>query len=82
MSLQVALEVGAPESRFMSKLSRTVPLIFRRVRCAFSTHQIICRRWCVKRRDAPYSSSNRGVSGENENEILVTMFIREETANA
>ena len=30
------------------------PLISRRVRCAFSTHQIICRRWCVKMRDAPY----------------------------
>jgi hypothetical protein len=31
-------------------------LISRKVRCAFSTHQIICQRWCVKRRDAPYRS--------------------------
>jgi hypothetical protein len=43
----------------------------RRVRCAFSTHQIICRRWCVKRRDTPYRLQTREVSKESENKILV-----------
>ena len=54
------------------------PLISRRVRCAFSTHQIICRRWCVKMRDAAYKLRVilLGIySKENEDKILVTELI-------
>jgi len=51
------------------------PLISRRVRCAFSTHQIMCRRWCVKRRDAPYRLLTREIFKENENKILVRIHI-------
>jgi hypothetical protein len=33
------------------------------------------RRWCVKRRDAPYSPTHREVAKGNENKILVVAFI-------
>src|SRR4029453_10999264 len=55
----------------------------RRVRCAFSTHQIICRRGCVKRRDAPYRApAPKLIQGDDMKKITPFLWFDDKAEEA